>query len=58
MFKYDAYYHIRRSHKFQPLFANTQVQALRAFYGEHDCSLIANFFSTAGEKRNKVVKYK
>ena len=57
VFTCDAYYHIRRSHKFQPLFANIQAQTLRAFYGENECSLIARFLLQCRRERSRIVKY-
>ena len=57
VFEFDAYYHIRRSQKLRPLFANIQEHTLRAFYEANDCSLIAKFLLHCRRERSKIVKY-
>ena len=41
MFSCDAYYHIRRNHKFQQLFADQQAETLCTLYEKNEYTLIA-----------------
>ena len=43
IFNCDAYYHMRRSQKFRPLFADLEAETLYAFYHKNYYFLIAKF---------------
>ena len=57
VFQCDAYYHIRRSQKFQKLFANVRQQNLHAFYKSNDSTLIAKFLLRCRRERTNIVRY-
>ena len=57
IFNCDAYYHIRRSQKFRPLFADLETETSYAFYHKNDYPLIAKFLLQCRGERTKVIRY-
>ena len=54
IFECDAYHHIRRIHKFRPLFAGMPTESLHAFHENNNYTLIANSCFNVGEKEPKL----
>ena len=57
IFECDAYHHIRRLHKFRPLFAGMPTESLHAFYENNNYTLIARFLLQCRRERTKIVRY-
>ena len=57
IFECDAYHHIRRIHKFRPLFAGMPTESLHAFYENNNYTLIAKFLLQCRRERTKIVRY-
>ena len=57
IFVCDAFYHIKRSRKFRPLFADMLTESLHAFFESNDYTLIAKFLLQCRRERTKIVRY-